>query len=240
MGSGSLETALKIAATDSKGNPIFTSEGGQDQWLWEKHFKFINRTVTYIDIGSNDPVFTSNTFFLDRCLNARGICVEANPRFKDRYSFRNCAYYQTCLSDSPTTVEFAFQSKDFSTRSGILKSNKSYKRKKGSDHVFSTATMNCTTGAALFKQERISHADWLDLDAEGHELSILQGIDWSTIEIDIITVEENGMRLKAYLQSLGYRLNTNPSKLHYDLLFLRSGFDLYATKNPNSLASDLC
>jgi hypothetical protein len=60
----SLFKELNQIATDKDGLPIFPSEGGQDRWLWLNHFRFLNRAMVYADFGSNDPLFTSNTFFL--------------------------------------------------------------------------------------------------------------------------------------------------------------------------------
>merc|ERR1712228_1119640 len=44
-----------------------------------------NRTgsppLVYVDLATNDAQIFSNTFFFDRCLHARGLCIEPNPAY---------------------------------------------------------------------------------------------------------------------------------------------------------------
>jgi FkbM family methyltransferase len=217
-----LDTVVKSAATNAEGTPIFPSEGGQDRWLWLNHFRKMSRPIVYADFGSNHAIFTSNTFFLDQCLGASGVCVEANPRLAPDYKWRNCAFHSTCLSDTASEVEFAFQP-GISTRSGILKYNKNYKN--GSKRTKTVVKMTCTTGAQIFQASKLNHIDLLDLDAEGHELGILQGIDWNQVTIDIILVEANDKNVFDFLRGKGYSLYLK-SRLHYDYVYVRSGFKL--------------
>ena len=84
-----LEGKLAFGATSSTGTPIYPSEGGQDGWLWQAHLsKIKGRRVVYADFGSNDFLHTSNTFFLDACTDARGICVEASAKYAPDYAKR--------------------------------------------------------------------------------------------------------------------------------------------------------
>jgi hypothetical protein len=108
----------------------------------------------------------------------------------------------------------------------VLKDNKSYSggRKGGRYDV----QMTCTTGATLFDRYNITHVDWMDLDAEGHEASVLKGIDFDKVRIDVITVEANDKKVRQILNGLGYRLH---KKLHYDWLFLRKDFALLGSKS---------
>jgi len=39
---------------------------------------------TYLDIGSNHPLQRSNTYFFDKCLGWRGVCVEPNTKYHPR------------------------------------------------------------------------------------------------------------------------------------------------------------
>lgn len=216
-----LEKELAYVATNKNGEYIFPSEGGQDRWLYLNHFRHLTRPIIYADFGANDPIFTSNTFFFDHCLRAEGICVEANPQFTDRYKrHRSCKLINTCLSNKAEEVSFIFQMKDFSTRSGVLRTNKSYKN--GLNKDTKEVGMTCTTGQTLFEENGMKHVDWLDLDAEGHELYVLQGIDFTATEIDIITVEANDASVHQFLIEKGYR---KAGRLHYDLVFVRNGFD---------------
>tara|TARA_B110000003_G_C16503733_1_gene478407 strand:+ start:248 stop:490 length:243 start_codon:yes stop_codon:yes gene_type:complete len=65
--------------------------------------------------------------------------------------------------------------------------------------------MTCATGAKVFSDANLRHVDWLDLDAEGHELHILKGTNFSEVTVDIISVEANVNEVANYLLGLGYR-----------------------------------
>ena len=49
--------------------------------------------------------------------------------------------------------------------------------------------------AKIFKnimmEENITHIDYLSLDVEGHELNVLKGIDFNTVKINVLTIENN-------------------------------------------------
>ena len=72
-----LAEKLRRGATSSDGAAIFPSEAGQDAWLWRRHLRHLKREIVYVDIGSNDFLHTSESYFLDACAQARGVCVEA-------------------------------------------------------------------------------------------------------------------------------------------------------------------
>lgn len=233
-----IEANLRHMATDKNGKSVFTSEGGQDRWLWNHHFRTLakQRKIVYLDFGANDAIFTSDTFFYDHCLAAEGVCVEPNPKHSKRIdAIRTCKNVQRCLSDREENVTYAYAGENgernpWDTVSGVL--DETFKNKaKAHNYV----DMTCTTGSAVLAEMGITHADWLDLDAEGHELKILKGIDFGKHQIDIITVEDNDHRVEEYLTKLGYRKS---AKVHYDNVFLRAGFELLNPKSP--VEDDAC
>jgi len=235
-----LVDALRIAATDMRGQPIFPSEGGQDRWLWTHHFHHLDRPPIYADFGSNQALHDSNTFFFDTCAGAssESLCVDAQRAVAPRFAaWRRCSFVHTCLSDRTRKVTFAMGGsfEGAATTSGVLEDNKSYKhgaRRAGEAHV--NVQMTCTTGAALFAARGLRHIDLLDLDAEGHEAAILQGIDWANVTIDIILVEANNPAVTRLLVARSgyprYRRFKVPGgdhgRLHRDDVFLREGFQL--------------
>lgn len=75
------------------------SQFGQDAYLYVKHFNRLNRRGVYMDVASNDAIKISNTYFMDRCLGWRGLCVEANPKYYERiFRERSCQLVPTCAS----------------------------------------------------------------------------------------------------------------------------------------------
>ncbi|KAH8050849.1 hypothetical protein JL722_11192 [Aureococcus anophagefferens] len=142
---------LAWGASAADGRPISPSEGGQDLWLWDHHLRWLRRPIAYADFGSNDWLHTSNTYFLDACVESAGVCVEASAHYAGGYATygRNCTLVTACLSDAERTVEWAEfgGERGGSTRSGVLADNKSWRNFKNKSRVARLAK-RCTTGAA--------------------------------------------------------------------------------------------
>ena len=75
-----------------------------------------------------------------------------------------------------------------STRSGVARTNKSFLRKKGAVGNVALLNKTCVTGAQVLASRGLRHVDWLSLDAEGHELEILRGVDFGAVQVDVVSV----------------------------------------------------
>lgn len=111
----------------------------------------------------------SNTYFMDRCLGWRGICVEADPRYHLLIrEQRTCKLVPTCVSDRVHDVEFI----SALGLGGITETNKNYEGfvKDGTLKLKKMHNLTCTTVGHLTEASGIQHVDYLSLDVEGHEL----------------------------------------------------------------------
>lgn len=43
----------------------------------------------------------------------------------------------------------------------------------------------------VFKKNKIRHIDYMSIDVEGHELNVLEGIDFDYTKINVLTIENN-------------------------------------------------
>lgn len=119
--------------------------------------------------ATNNAVDMSNTFFMDRCLGWRGICVEADPMYHLLIrEQRTCALVPTCVSDRIHDVQFI----SALGLGGISSTNKNFKDfvKDGSLSQKAKYNLTCTTVGILTKAAKVDHIDYLSLDVEGHEL----------------------------------------------------------------------
>lgn len=180
------------------GNARWFSQDGQDTLLWEDHFQYLGRRGAYLDVATNDPVTISNTYFYDKCLGWKGICVEANKRyFEGIKQHRGCHLVPTCVSDKREKVVFRLDR----MKSGIEATNKN---NLGSEE--GATTLECITLAEVMNNTHVMVIDYLSLDVEGHELRILKGLDWRKTKINVMTVEtKSGSPVDMYLKSIGYR-----------------------------------
>lgn len=73
-------------------------------------------------------------------------------------------------------------------------------------------TVSCFPLDSLIESEKLSRVDWLKIDAEGHEMQVLQGSDRLLSEFapnilyENISANTNNRLVAAYLQSKGYQL----------------------------------
>jgi FkbM family methyltransferase len=178
----------------------FFSQHHQDVYLYVGHFSKLRRAGVYWDVAANDAVEISNTYFFDRCLGWRGVCVEANPRYFGRLTaLRSCVVVPTCVSNRAERVTFRLSG----AVGGVESTVKS--RRKASDV---DVTLDCVTGAVVARKTGMTVVDLMSLDVEGHELRVLEGMDWAATTVRVI-VSEAGPRTAAgrFLLAMGYRVH---------------------------------
>lgn len=215
--------------TCTNGQVQMFSQFKQDYYLYDRHFKNLKRTGTYIDVAANDAVQISNTYFFDRCLLWRGICVEGNPFYFDRiYRLRTCALVPTCVGKTEgEAVNFGLMGGASGVVGGTNKHMETWARQKREVH---TLRERCTTVGLLMDKEQMPVVDYMSLDVEGHELDVLKGIDWDRAKINVLTIEvsqNSSEQITEFLVARGYRIHTvdiegSRGKLGSDLVFLHN------------------
>ena len=66
-----------------RGEAFTWASSWQDWYIFHNHFseRLTWGDGTYLDIGTNQPIWGSNTFFFDACLGWRGICFEPSAAY---------------------------------------------------------------------------------------------------------------------------------------------------------------
>lgn len=200
----------KNKCTTETCSSVMSLDNQTDFFFFTNHFKNLTRPGIYIDVASNDPIYYSNTYFFDKCLRWRGICVEANDVYHESlYLKRSCHLVPTCVSSSfNQVVNFSFHG----LQGGILDTN--YKFINSTRFpAQETRSKHCTTMSEIFSRYDYPVIDYMSLDIEGHELEILYSIPWEHVRINVISVE-TGPRIRtisSFLQHQGFRnLRINP------------------------------
>src|SRR5579872_770277 len=88
--------------------PVFAyqSQCGQDRFVHENYF-FFHRDGVFVDIGAHDGVFLSNTYFFEKEMGWKGICIEPIPEvFEQLKANRSAVCVQGCISDQTGDKEF--------------------------------------------------------------------------------------------------------------------------------------
>lgn len=193
----------------------YKSQWSQDHIL-NTHFFKNSRNGIFIDIGANDGICGSNSYFFEKSLNWSGICVEPNPEiFKRLKLVRNCTLVNKGVYDKETKIPFMKCSTDVNALSGILEcyDQKHIDRinretKNTGNDIINIDTIRFDT---LLEENKIDIVDYLSIDTEGSEFEIIKSIDFKKSHINIINYEENypeslkSKELREFLEKNGFK-----------------------------------
>jgi hypothetical protein len=190
---------LRIAATEALGLDFATD--GQDKWIAQVVFPGV-RDGFYLDIGSGDGVYQSNSKMLDD-LGWDGICVDPFPANMETRTARVIE----APVDSRPGRKVSFRASGFI--GGIedhLDKTKDWPGHKGAPTVELVTT---TLDEILSNASAPSYIHYLSLDIEGAEFEALRGFSFSKHTIGAITVEHNWEqpkreRIRTLLSRNGY------------------------------------
>ena len=151
----------------------------------------------YIDIGSGEGDKNNHTYLMDVELEWKGLCVDPYPL---NMNARSCKVHKGVVYHSKIEVEFL--------RAGLKSGIRSYGEERDGEVVFRQASR---TEDVLKKAEAPQHVDFLSVSVEGAELSVLQGLDFSSRRFETIMVN-TGMRedrmynVNCFMKDLGYTI----------------------------------
>lgn len=200
----------------------FYSQINQDKYYIENVVKY-KPNGTFLDIGAYDGVIGSNTLTLEKCLNWRGILVECNPVLYEQCKKARCnivckkALYEEDDVKLTFTIPKGQDIKGGKEQLGGIKKL----LKPESVNAFAKSYKECEEITVqsininkLLKQYNIYHIDYVSLDIEGGELSVLSSWDFTTHKVDFITVEHGNVlsyQQKIYnlLKKKGFKLYRN-------------------------------
>lgn len=202
----------------------FNAKEGQDRWVL-KTFKD-KRNGFFVDVGAHNGISDSNTYVLEKDYDWDGICVEANPlvrSFQELEKNRNCTCVNVAISDKDGEVEFVARGRR-SQLSGIYDENSDPQIKEQVDKGHSTIKIPSLSLLSLLeKYNAPKEIDYLSLDTEGSEWTILNSFDFSKYNIKTITVEHNYFEDGSWCSKNGYDM------VNIRSLLLRNGYKYIKT-----------
>jgi FkbM family methyltransferase len=186
----------------------FYGENGQDKWVVERILNH-KRNGFFVDIGANDGVAISNSYYLEKNLGWTGICVEPMPKvFSKLKENRKCVCVQACIAGQDGMAEFLeVEGSMLSSLASTLNQAHQERIAGGSIRQLS---LPCYSLNSLLRQHGVSQVDFMTIDTEGAELEILRNFDWRGARINVLCVENtyHGDLLPELLYAHGYKLST--------------------------------
>ena len=204
-------------------NPLqFYSQIEQDKYYIENIIKYKQNGV-FLEIGGYDGVTGSNTYFLEKYLGWNGIIVECNPTLVEKCkNTRSCyicdkALYESDNAELSFTIPYGDEIIGGKEQLGGIKtllkpeSLKAFQRcyKESKDIIVKTININ-----TLLESRKIYSIDYVSLDVEGGELSILKTWDFNKHKVKFLTVEHGNIThyqksINTLLTSKGFSLHRN-------------------------------
>ncbi len=191
----------------------YMSQYGQDKFIAE-HFNFLEKGV-FVDIGANDGITLSNTYYLEKKLSWSGIAIEPSPKvFKRLQENRSSTLINACISDKSGDADFLELSGYTEMLSGLVdkydarhieRIDHEIEKFSGSKNYIKVP---CHTLESILKEHKLHKIDYLNIDIEGGEFDVLKNINFNNIDISIIGIENNYKedKIKKYLHGYGYSL----------------------------------
>jgi len=204
----------------------YYSQVGQDRYLNEKIFKG-KEPGYFVDIGANNGITFSNSYFFEKRLNWKGICIEPLPEIYQQLKInRQCICIEGAIAQEQGEREFlCLQGPDM--LSGLVDEfdprhvERIYGELQACGGSYEVIHVKTYPLQFLLELHGVTHIDLCSVDTEGSEFSVLKSIDFSKVKIECIVVENNYQTttIEEYLLELGYQL---VQKLGMDDVFLHS------------------
>ena len=169
---------------------IFYSNWGVDM-LADDFFKKKKYGV-YIDIGCHQPFLNNNTYRLYK-RGWTGINIDLDFNSIDLFNFfrKNDFNINTAISDKNEETDLYF----FHNRSAINTLSKESGVKAKEIRKIKTHTLNDIIENSPFKDKKINY---LSIDVEGHEISVLNGFDLNKYKPELVIIEFIDTKIKEF------------------------------------------
>lgn len=167
------------------------------------------RNGFFVEFGVMDGLDLSNTLLLEKEYNWSGILSEPSKIHHDQIKTNRTAKFDPRAVYSKTGHSLSFKEVDIAGLSGLndyfQKDGHGKNREVGTEYLVETISLH-----DLLEQNNAPYViDYLSVDTEGSEYEILSNFDFTSYQINILTVEHNYIKetrknIKDYLESKGY------------------------------------
>jgi len=144
----------------------------------------------FIEAGAFDGEMISNTLLLETKYGWTGLLIEPNPMNYKTLASRNRQVYSinSCIATSshPNILEFNFVG---SGSHELSQTNKHALRQNEKSNTEGNTNVECYPLISILLAVGKTKIDFLSLDVEGAEETILKSIPWDKIDIDFVMIE---------------------------------------------------
>ncbi len=170
----------------------YNSQFGQDEFLNTKVFQEA-KNLTFIEIGSADPIKINNTYFFENQMGWTGLLIEARKAAcKTLKRARTSTVVHACLANEDGRSIFL----DYDYIAGLAKFMSEQEHQYIEEYFSKDSKVRAywvqtKTLHGILEEHSINRCNLLAIDTEGGELPILKTIDYDKVQIDVIMAECN-------------------------------------------------
>jgi FkbM family methyltransferase len=189
----------------------------------------------YVDVGAQHPISNNNTYLLFK-KGWNGINIDLDYENISLFNLvrKNDLNICTALSSENTELDLYYYHNKSPINTVEKKVAESQRAKVKEIKKIKTTTLN-----SLLDTNNVGHINYLNIDVEGHELSVLKGFDMIAHKPDVISIEYLDLKMKELEfrnNKLENVLNSNLYKHmvknnyslinwnHADLIFINNSF----------------
>lgn len=214
---------------------MFYSQFKQDSYIENNIFKGHEDGI-FVDVGAHDGITFNNTLYFERENNWTGINIEPIKLIYDKLCNNRpkCININCAVSDKDGVADFICNSGYTEMLSGLVNDydERHFNRLEnelkiygGKTNVISVETKRLET---IFDMYNIKTVNYLSIDVEGAEYSVIKSINFDKVFIDLIGFENNyedvSIDIISYLKSHNYILLNKGSDIfmiHKDSRFYK-------------------
>lgn len=157
--------------TDTLIPKMLNGQFGEDEWIL-KNIKLPNSGLV-VDVGADQPIFGSNTYLFEKYFGWDGISIDADLRVIDKLKSLRKNVIHSLVSDHNGVERFAQ-----TVEAGISHVNKN-----------GNVDVQCRTLNNILEEYKVEQITLLDIDVEGHELEVCNGLNWDKYKPQIVVIE---------------------------------------------------
>jgi FkbM family methyltransferase len=203
----------------------YYSQLGQDKFIDD--FFSQKENGFFLDIGAHDGVTLSNTYFLEKFRNWKGICIEPGPlEFEKLNQNRKSLNLNICVSNFNGFSKFTYIEGYSNMLSGLSEDyvpehqNRIKKELSSFGGDLTEINVEVKKLQTILDENSITEIDFCSIDTEGSEFKIITSIDFSITNIKVLIIENNynDGSIKYFLEEKGYILH---QKIKWDDVFVK-------------------
>jgi len=197
------------------------SQKGQVEYLLNNFFNYekkgLKREGYFVDLACADGIHYSNTYFLEKYLNWKGLLIEPNPKFKESIiKNRTSNYVNECIGKNNTDIiKFRIDNLMFGGIVGDAFDNNEKYRKEELKNAEIISFQTKTLESILDEFQSPEIIDYLNLDVEGGEEEVLLNFNFKKYKFKFISIERPTVNLEIKLELENY------------IQILHAGYDVY-------------